>query len=71
MNVALYALQGGVDHGSTEEKSIESTQRQETLEHLEAQPSRHVQVPQVRRIRFEPPCLQVLRILRRQGSAQG
>ena len=44
MNV-LYALQGGVDHGSTEEESIESSQRQKTLQQLEADAPRHDEVP--------------------------
>ena len=63
--------QGGVDHGSTEEESIEGSQRQETFQQLEAYPARLWQVPQVRRVRKKSPCMQGLRILRRQGSSQG
>ena len=57
------------NYGSTEEKGIQSTQRQETF-HMEAFPPRHRKVPQVRRVRSCTPCLQGLRLLQRQRSSK-
>ena len=55
-------------NGSTEEKGIEGSQRQETLERLEARAAGHGQVPQVRRVQPRTSRLRRMRLLQGRGN---